>query len=128
MLSPSLFESVFNSSTIGNALLSPTPEATILAVNDAFLKGASRRREELIGVSAFEAFPGNPDDPEDTGEMALRNSLARVLETRKPDALPAQRYPIRIALPNGGVSYEERFWSAVNSPVFDENGEIVCIS
>lgn len=76
----------------------------------------------------FKAFPGNPDDREDTGEMALRNSLVRVLETRKPDSLPAQRYPIRIALPDGEENYEERFWSAVNTPVFDQDGEIVCIS
>lgn len=128
MLSPSLFESVFKSSTIGNCLLAPTPEATILAVNDAFLQGNSRRREELIGVSLFEAFPGNPNDPGDTGEAALRSSIAHVLETRKVDALPAQRYPIPIELPNGAVGYEERFWSAVNSPVFGDDGEIVCIS
>jgi PAS domain S-box-containing protein len=128
MLSPSLFESVFNSSPTGNYLLSPTPDAIILAVNDAFPRAASRRREELVGTSLFEAFPGNPDDSEDTGEVALRNSLARVLETRKSDALPAQRYPIRIELPNGDVAYEERFWSAVSTPVFGEDGEIVCIS
>ncbi|WP_334187738.1 hybrid sensor histidine kinase/response regulator [Noviherbaspirillum sp.] len=60
--------------------------------------------------------------------MALRNSLARVLGTHKPEALPAQRYPIRIELPNGEKGYEERFWSAINSPVFGEDGEIVCIS
>lgn len=128
MLSSMVFESVFNSSTVGNVLLSPTSEATILAVNNAFLKGASRRREELVGVSLFVAFPGNPNDPDDTGEAALRRSLSRVLETCKPDAMPAQRYPILIELPSGEVIYEERFWSAVNSPVFDEEGKIVCIS
>lgn len=128
MLSPSLFESVFNSSAIGNYLLSPTPEATILAVNDTFLKASSRKREELVGVSLFEAFPGNPDDQKDTGETALRRSLARVVETGEPDSLPAQRYPIRVELPNGDVTYEERFWSAVNTPIFGEDGRIVCIS
>ncbi|HWJ93525.1 MAG TPA: hypothetical protein VNT33_02305, partial [Telluria sp.] len=66
MLSSSLFESIFNSSPIGNYLLSPTPEATILAVNDAFLKASSRTREELVGLSLFDAFPGNPEDAEDT--------------------------------------------------------------
>jgi PAS domain S-box-containing protein len=128
MFSTSLFESVFNSSITGHALLSPTSEATILAVNDAFLKAAFRTREELLGKSVFEAFPGDPDDPEDTGEVALRRSLACVLEIRKPDAMPAQRYPIRISFPNGEAGYEERFWSAVNTPVFSEDGEIVCIS
>lgn len=37
MLPSSVFESAFNSSPIGKYLLSPTPEAVILAVNDAFL-------------------------------------------------------------------------------------------
>lgn len=128
MLTPSLFESVFNTSPIGNYLLSPTPEATILAVNDTFLKASSRTREELVGKSLFEAFPMNPDDPADTGESDLRRSFARVIETGKPDSLPAQRYPIRVELPNGEVGYEERFWSAVSTPIFGDDGRIQCIS
>ncbi len=127
---PSLdrFELVFNHYPTGNYLLSPTPEAMVLAVNDAFLNASSRRREDLVNISIFDAFPGNPDDPEDTGEAALRSSLSRVLATGKQDALPAQRYPIRVELPDGGVAYEERFWSAVNTPVFGEDGRIICIS
>jgi signal transduction histidine kinase len=128
LLTPSLFESVFNTSPIGNYLLSPTPEATILAVNDTFLKASSRTREELVGKSLFEAFPMNPDDPADTGESDLRRSFARVIETGKPDSLPAQRYPIRVELPNGEVGYEERFWSAVSTPIFGDDGRIQCIS
>ena len=61
MLPLFVFESVFNISPIGTYLLSPSPEATILAVNDAFLKASSRRREDLVGKSLFEAFPGNPE-------------------------------------------------------------------
>lgn len=128
MVLPSLFEAVFNASSVASSLLSPTPEATILAVNDAFLKTSTRRREELIGFSVFEAFPGNPHDVEDTGEMDLRASLARVLDTRNVDSMPVQRYPIRMQLPNGQVNYEERFWSAVNSPIFNEAGNIICIA
>jgi signal transduction histidine kinase len=128
MLSTSLLEAVFKHSPIGNYLLSPTPEATILAVNDAFLQASGRRREDLVGISLFEAFPRNPDDPADTGESDLRNSLGRVLASGRPDTLPAQRYPIRVQLPDGGVVYEERFWDAVSTPVFGEDGSILCIS
>jgi signal transduction histidine kinase len=128
MFFSSLFESIFNSSLTGQYLLSPTPEATILAVNDAFLKAASRKREELIGVSLFAAFPGNPDDSEDSGEAVLRNSLARVIATGKPDTMPAQRYPIRVEKDNGEIAYEERFWSASNTPIFDDDGQVACIS
>ena len=128
MLSPALFEAVFKNSPVGNYLLSPAPEAIILAVNDTFLQASSRTREELIGVSLFKAFPSNPDDPGDTSEMELRSSLARVIETGKPDNLPVQRYPIPVTLPDGQVIFEERFWSAYSSPIFDAEGRIVCIS
>jgi signal transduction histidine kinase/ActR/RegA family two-component response regulator len=124
----SLFEAVFKHSPIGHYLLSPTPEATILAVNDAFLKASGRRREDLLGISLFAAFPGNPDDPLDSGETALRRSLARVIATGQPDTLPAQRYPIRVQLPSGEEVFEERFWDAVSTPIFGKNGAILCIS
>ncbi|WP_198116317.1 PAS domain-containing hybrid sensor histidine kinase/response regulator [Massilia rhizosphaerae] len=128
MLSPALFEAVFNSSPIGHYLLSPTPEAIILAVNDTFLAASGRKREELVGRSLFEAFPRNPDDPADTGETDLRRSLARVVETGLPDRLPAQRYPIPVTLPNGEPGFEERFWSAVSTPIFAADGSLLCIS
>ena len=128
MLSAALFEAVFTHSPIGNYLLSPTPEATILAVNDSFLKASGRTREELVGVSLFVAFPRNPDDPADTGESDLRRSLARVVATGRPDRLPAQRYPIPVVLPNGETGFEERFWSAVSTPIFGPDGSILCIS
>jgi signal transduction histidine kinase len=124
----SLFEAVFNLSPIGNYLLSPTPEATVLAVNDAFLRASGRRREDLVGISLFEAFPANPDDPEDSGESVLRNSLARVVASGRVDTLPAQRYPIRVQLPNGEEIFEERFWDAVSTPIFGADGRILCIS
>ena len=127
MLSPTLFESVFNSSPSGNYLLSPTPEATILAVNDTFLKAAARTREELVGLSLFAAFPGNPDDTGDTGVDKLRRSLAKVVETGQPDTLPAVRYPIPVTLPGGDIVYEERFWDAVSTPIFGADGRIQCI-
>ena len=128
MLPPDLFESAFNSSPFGHYLLSPTPDAVILAVNDAFLKASSRTREELVGTSLFAAFPSNPDDPEDTGEVRLRASFAKVLASGQPDTLPAIRYPIPVILPNGEPGFEERFWTAISTPIFGADGSIVCIS
>jgi len=128
MLPSTLFESAFNSSPFGHYLLSPTPDAIILAVNDAFLRAASRTREELVGVSLFQAFPGNPDDPTDTGEADLRDSLARVRASGLPDTLPAVRYPIPVVLPNGETVFEERFWTSTSTPIFGAAGELVCIS
>ncbi|MEG0040178.1 MAG: ATP-binding protein, partial [Massilia sp.] len=128
MLPTNLFESVFNRSPFGHYLLSPTPEATILAVNDAFLKASARTRTELVGLSLFTAFPSNPADPGDSGEVLLRDSLARVRTSRHPDTLPAIRYPIPVVLPNGETGFEERFWTATSTPIFGADGELVCIS
>ncbi|MBD8530077.1 MULTISPECIES: ATP-binding protein [unclassified Massilia] len=128
MVPASLYEAVFNASPTGHYLLSPTPEAFILAVNDAFLRASGRRREDLLGVSLFVAFPRNADDPNDTGEDDLRQSLARVLATGQVDTMPGIRYPIRVELPSGEVRFEERFWNAVSTPIFDASGQLVCIS
>ena len=129
MLPHSVFEAAFNSSPIGKYLLSPTPEATILAVNDAFLRAAARCREDLVGVSLFVAFPSDPDDPaSSTNEAELRGSLARVLETGLPDNLPVQRYPIPIRDAAGNTAFDERFWSAYSAPVFGADGSIACIA
>jgi len=121
------YELIFNASPIGATLLAPTPEATILAANDAFLRTANRRREEIVGLGLFDAFPGNPEDADDTGENALRASLAHALATRRPDTMPAQRYPIQTKMPDGELRYEERFWNAVNTPVVDAEGNVCCL-
>lgn len=123
-----LYETVFNSSPTGNYLLSPTPDAIILAVNDTFLRVTGRTREELVGVSLFAAFPGNPNDADHIGESALRRSLARVIATGQPDTLPAIAYAIPVASPAGAVHYEERIWDAVSTPIFDAAGKLLCIS
>jgi PAS domain S-box-containing protein len=128
MLDHSVYESIFNNSPVGEYLLSPTPEATILAVNDTFLRAVSRKREELVGKGLFEVFPENPDDPEDTGVTALHRSLDKVIATGRADIMPLQRYPIAVKLADGTERYEERFWSASNTPIFDAEGRLVCIS
>ncbi len=127
-LPPSLFESVFNNAFDGQYLLSPTPEAVILAVNDAFLAASGRTREELVGTSLFVAFPGNPDDPADTSETELRASLARAVASGKRDSLPGVRYPIAVTLPDGTVRYEDRYWTAISTPILDADGRVLCIA
>ena len=128
MLLPFVFESVFGQSPIGEYLLSPSDDPIVLAVNDAFLRVAGRTRESLVGQRLFAAFPGNPEDSGDDGVAALRGSLARVLSTGQADAMPLQRYPIRVKPLNGTEEYEERFWHATNTPIFDDAGLVLCIA
>lgn len=127
MLPPSLYAAVFKQSPIGCYLLSTTPEMTILDVNDSFLRTVSLTREGMIGKELFEVFSDNPDDAEDTGIEALRGSVARALTTGQPQVLPMQRFPIKKTLANGETIFEERFWSASNTPIYDEDGRMLCI-
>lgn len=128
MLSSSIYKSIFDRSAIGEYLLSPSPDPVIIAVNDAFLKVAGRSRDSLIGMRLFEAFPDNPDDEKDSSVAALSRSLARVIASGESDELPMQRYPIRVMRPDGEGVFEDRYWSAVNTPLLDDSGALVCIS
>jgi signal transduction histidine kinase/CheY-like chemotaxis protein len=59
-------------------------------------------------------FPGNPDDPAATGVANLRASLNRVRQSGRPDTMAIQKYDVR--RPDG--TFDERYWSPINSPVF----------
>src|SRR3712207_2080192 len=82
-----------------------------------------RTCEEVVGRGVFEAFPDNPGDATIAGVNTLRASLERVLATRQPDRLPGLKYDI--ARPDG--TFEERWWSPVNSAVLDEHGAVEAI-
>ncbi|MES2784601.1 MAG: ATP-binding protein [Pseudomonadota bacterium] len=128
MLSSSIYQSIFDRSPVGEYILSASSDPVILAVNESFLKVAGRRREDLVGKPLFKVFPGNPDDSGDSGLPALRSSLERVIATGLPDEMPMQRYPIRVAGPDGLEVFEERYWSALNTPIVDDSGALACIS
>ena len=92
----------------------------ILAATDAYCQIATTSREAIVGRNIFEAFPDNPDDPKADGQRNLRASLRRVLDLRRRDAMPVQRYDVR--RPDG--SFEEKHWNPMNVPVLHDNGEV----
>jgi signal transduction histidine kinase/DNA-binding response OmpR family regulator len=101
-------------------------DLTIVGVSDAYLEATMTKRDDVIGRGLFEIFPDNPDDPGATGVRNLRASLDRVLQHRRGDAMPLQKYDIRRPEEEGG-GFEERHWSPFNSPVLDQDGKIVYI-
>ncbi|HSR05742.1 MAG TPA: response regulator [Bryobacteraceae bacterium] len=103
-----------------------TPSFEIIAASDAYLRATMTQREDLLGKHIFAAFPDNPDDPEASGVRKLHESLKSVLETKRADTMAVQKYDIRRP-ESEGSEFEERFWSPVNSPVFDANGEFIYI-
>lgn len=113
------FEALFKSSPNPYVLLDPS--FNIAGVNEAYLQVTMREREELIGRNMFDAFPSDPDSE---GHRQLRASLERVLQEQVPDHLPLIKYDI--PLPNG-QGFEERYWSATHTPLFNQNGELTFI-
>jgi PAS domain S-box-containing protein len=103
-----------------------TPDLRIVAVSEQYLRATMTRREKILGQLLFDVFPANPDDPCGTGIPNLRSSLDRVMRNRVADTMAVQKYDIRRPEAEGG-GFEERYWSAVNSPVFGPNDELECI-
>jgi len=127
MLNDPIFAASFDQSPIGQYLLAPTDKLEILAVNDAFLRSVSRRREEVLGRPLFEVFPNNPDDPNDVGVQSLARSIATAIATRSSQSMAAQHYPIEMHK-DGRSWFQDMYWSATNTPVYDADGTLLCIS
>lgn len=95
----------------------------IVAASNAYLQATMVTREQIVGRAIFDVFPDDPEDEGGSGVAALDASLRRVRQTRVPDVMAVQRYPIR--RPDGG--FELRYWSPINSPVLDPDGRVMFI-
>jgi len=109
-----------------NSYLVLTPDLTIVAASDAYLRATQTKREEILGRCVFDVFPENPDELSATAVYNLRDSFESVLKYRIPHTMAVQKYDIRRPESTGG-GFEEKYWSLVNSPVFGANGEITHI-
>ena len=98
-------------------------DLTIAAATDAYLHATMTTRCELIGQHIFDVFPDNPSDQSATGVSNLRASLERVIAGRRADAMAVQKYDVRKPESEGGT-FEERYWSPLNSPILDDRGEL----
>ncbi|MDB5284609.1 MAG: sensor histidine kinase [Bacteroidota bacterium] len=112
------FQSLFESAP--GLYLILLPDLTIVAVSDAYLNATMTIRKEIIGRGIFDVFPDNPDDPNATGESNSGASLNSVLQFKKPHTMAIQKYDIR--RPDG--TFEERYWSPLNTPVLDEEKNV----
>ncbi len=95
------------------------PVFTIVAASDEVIRVSGIQRGQIINRSVFEVFPDNPEDTTSQGNAGLRASLQRVLATSAPDRMELQRYDLQ-----GPDGFDIRFWSALNTPVFDADGRI----
>jgi PAS domain S-box-containing protein len=105
------------------ALLPDAPAYTVVAVSKDFESITGIKKTEALGHSYLTLFPGNPNDPEFTGEQNLRKAFDHVVSYKTSFELPLQRYDIT---DENGV-FTERYWKAINTPVTDASGEITYI-
>jgi signal transduction histidine kinase len=110
----------------GLYLVLDSSDFRIVAVSDSYLRATMTYRPEIVGRGIFDVFPDNPQDAAPTGVANLRASLERVVKERRPDAMAVQKYDIRRPESEGG-GFEERYWSPVNSPAFDDRGQLAYI-
>jgi signal transduction histidine kinase len=120
------YKAIFQAVPNLHLILSPDPTFTILEASDARLRATNTCRDENVGRPIFEVFRKNPEDPQEFGTGVLRASLERVLQTRMPDRMAITRYDIPRPESEGG-GFELRYWSPLNVPVLDDNGELYCV-
>lgn len=101
-----------------------TPHFSIVAVTEAYLQATMTRREQVLGRGLFEVFPDNPQDPSADGVSNLRASLNRAIAHKRADKMAVQKYDIRRPEREGG-GFEVRYWSPVNTPIFDAAGKLI---
>ena len=99
---------------------------TIVDASEAYLQATFLRREDLVGRALFDVLPQEPVETRVAAIVKLRNALEEVLSTGRPNVMPVQRFDIVTSEAEGGGSVE-RFWSAVNSPIFAADGALAYI-
>ncbi|EKR63904.1 GHKL domain protein [Leptospira weilii str. 2006001853] len=102
------------------------PDLRIVAVSESYLKATNTKRDEILGRGIFDVFPDNPSDPNADGAGNLYASLSLVLKDKAPNTMAVQKYDVRRPESEGG-GFEEKYWSPMNSPIFDEKGEVIYI-
>lgn len=125
-LSESFFQRLFELSPNPYLVLKVnSPTFTIEAVNNSYLTATRTVRSDIVGRSLFEVFPDNPSDPSATGVSDLHISLDRVIQNKTEDVMGIQKYDIPRRDCEDG--FEVKYWTPVNTPVFDETGTVTHI-
>ena len=122
MNDPAVFHHVFHSSP--NAYMLVDAQLRLVAANDAYLAITGTRREDIVGLPVFQAFPHDAAHPENENVRRIRASFEKVLETGKRDDIAFIHY--RVAREPGGP-LEDRYWSATHVPILGADGKVELI-
>lgn len=118
------FAAVFQALPGAVALL--TPRMVFADVNERYVQLSGRAPEQLVGRYIFDAFPESPgSDQGNSGLRDLRASLERVVTTGERDSMALSRYDVE--RPDRPGTFDERYWSTVNTPVLSRDGHLTLI-
>jgi hypothetical protein len=117
------FRDQFEAAAVPLLLIDPRPGLRIIHTNDVYAAATMIDSGKAAGEKLFNVFPDNPGDPFADGAANVFESLRIVAETGQSHAMAVQRYDIRT--PSG--KFVERYWQPVNSPVLNQNGDLVFI-
>jgi PAS domain S-box-containing protein len=96
------------------------PRYSMIAVNTAHARAFGVTSAALEGRGVLEVFPPDPSPEVAEFMAAVRASLDQVMASGKPHQMAVRPY----AIPGRDGNLQERFWSAVNSPLLDAGGRI----
>lgn len=87
-------EVLFNALPVPHLIMKADQDLTTIYANDAYLKGTESKRENLINVPLFDAFPENPNEIDGTRVNNLRASLLQVISKGLTHEVAIQKYDI----------------------------------
>lgn len=118
------FERIFEATPI--ALMVLDHELRYVTANAEYVRVTATNLDALRGKHIFEAFPNDPNDPNNVPAQMLRKSLERVLATGQRDHLALIPYKVPMEV-DGEVRTVERFWSATHTPIHGADGKLAFV-
>ena len=96
----------------------------IVTCTNAYNKATYTDRQKMKGTSIFDLFVANKETTEYGNDDHWRAALNQVLETKTGNSMAIQRFDLRRG---PDAPYEERYWSPCNTPILDDNGNVLYV-
>jgi PAS domain S-box-containing protein len=120
------FQSVFDNLPGMYLLLQPdTPNYTILSANKSYLQSTFTQEAHIIGKPVFAVFPDTPGLDTKASKELLLDLFAEVIRIKQTNRVEELRYDI--PLNDGTDNFLERYWRVINTPVLNEEGDVIQI-
>ena len=110
--------------TVPELYLIISPELEVLTASDNYLKALSASRKEIRGKKIIDLFPEDPQLLHQDVANSILISLYKVLQDGQPNTSAIRRYETKL---NTASDFSKRYWSELNTPVFDDHGQLIYI-